>query len=361
MNRLLLALPILIFAPSSYADWRCDCTQVTASCTAEVAVEGNGIVARSNRKECSRIDYFIDGQPFVSVAVDGEAKEAWLPRTEQPEILIQSCQVCRDNVLAGSRSEPQPEEQLGTQAEPAEDDFSPIIEFEPEYPSSALARRQQGYVKVKVTVAPSGAVRAVKIVESRPSKVFDRAAIEAVRRWRYPPRDPGAKDIETEEKVEFQLGSNTLQSSASGEETSRYNQCIRVAEQGWVDRRVEMQLENVCSEPLIVHTCVEGARDATGRWVCGPRGRRGTLLVRSGDQRAGQSFSMHTKQGVRSYSYAERQSLYRASNGQYWWVACGVLDAGCNEAALRWQAAFHDRPVSLDPGESTLARVSGAR
>ena len=61
-------------------------------------MEGSGILVKSNSKQCSRVDYFVEGQPFVTVAVDGEAKEAWLPRTDESEVLIQSCQVCQDHL-----------------------------------------------------------------------------------------------------------------------------------------------------------------------------------------------------------------------------------------------------------------------
>ena len=39
----------------------------------------------------------VDGQPFVSVVVDGEDREDWLARTTNPRILVQSCQACRDS------------------------------------------------------------------------------------------------------------------------------------------------------------------------------------------------------------------------------------------------------------------------
>jgi protein TonB len=40
---------------------------------------------------------------------------------------------------------------------------------------------------VRITVDTDGKVKAVSIVSSNPPGVFDRAALEAVRRWRYQP------------------------------------------------------------------------------------------------------------------------------------------------------------------------------
>ena len=53
---------------------------------------------------CARVDYFVDGQPFVSVVVDGEDRENWLARTTNPRILVQSCQVCRDTGASADRN-----------------------------------------------------------------------------------------------------------------------------------------------------------------------------------------------------------------------------------------------------------------
>lgn len=372
MVYLKLRIPIItavLFAaaPSVFADWRCDCTQVTASCSAAVTVEGNGIFVTSNTKQCSRVDYFVEGQPFVTVTVDGDAKEAWLPRTGRSEVLIQSCQVCRDNLL-NPGSGPTTQMDLRASADDAplvpDQGMAPTITFEPDYPADARARGQQGYVTVNVTVNAAGHVTSVNILEANPPNIFDNEAVDAVRRWRYPTRESGSEDVQREERVIFQLGRLSdaeLTRTAAQQEGSRHNACIRAAQQGRVDDRFEVQLENVCNEPLIVHSCVEGVRDALGRWTCGPRGRGSTLLITTGDDRAGRSVTFHRQYGLETFVFAERLSLYRSGTSRYWWVACGFRDRSCNDAATRWQGAFHDRPVDLSPGNTTLAEASSAR
>ena len=64
----------------------------------------------------------------------------------------------------------------------------------PEYPPGALQKGLQGNVRVRITVAADGKVKSAAVVNSSPAAVFDQAALEAVRRWRFKPlavNDPG--------------------------------------------------------------------------------------------------------------------------------------------------------------------------
>src|SRR5215831_20270332 len=86
--------------------WRCDCTSIVDTCSANVESRGSYLDIKTNQKQCSRVDYFVDGLPFVSVVVDGEDRQDWLARTTNPKIIVQSCQVCRDNLNAAPAAKP---------------------------------------------------------------------------------------------------------------------------------------------------------------------------------------------------------------------------------------------------------------
>ena len=90
---------------TAHGQYRCDCTSVVDTCRAEVVARGTFLEIKTDEQMCARVDYFVDGQPFVSVVVDGEGREDWLARTTNPRILVQSCQVCRDS---GSSPAPAP-------------------------------------------------------------------------------------------------------------------------------------------------------------------------------------------------------------------------------------------------------------
>jgi periplasmic protein TonB len=57
----------------------------------------------------------------------------------------------------------------------------------PDYPPEAATRGVGGVVTVAFTVDVKGTTRDIKVTASNPEKLFDRAAVAAVRRWRYDP------------------------------------------------------------------------------------------------------------------------------------------------------------------------------
>ncbi len=58
---------------------------------------------------------------------------------------------------------------------------------EPPYPRAELRRRREGSLLLRVSVAPDGHVESVEIGTSSGVSAFDRAAIRAVRHWRFRP------------------------------------------------------------------------------------------------------------------------------------------------------------------------------
>jgi protein TonB len=58
---------------------------------------------------------------------------------------------------------------------------------EPEYPERALAQKISGAVTVEFIVGTKGETIDVRVVASEPAGIFDRSAINAVKRWRYEP------------------------------------------------------------------------------------------------------------------------------------------------------------------------------
>ena len=75
------------------------------------------------------------------------------------------------------------------------------------YPTAAMRARQEGWVVVSFTVDPDGKTSDVKVVESQPRHVFDRAAIDAVERYRFNPamKDGAAVSSVKQQRIEFKL------------------------------------------------------------------------------------------------------------------------------------------------------------
>jgi protein TonB len=70
-----------------------------------------------------------------------------------------------------------------------------------------MRARQEGWVVVSFTVDPDGKTSDVKVVESQPRHVFDRAAIDAVERYRFNPamKDGTAVSSVKQQRIEFKL------------------------------------------------------------------------------------------------------------------------------------------------------------
>ncbi len=58
----------------------------------------------------------------------------------------------------------------------------------PLYPREALIGGVEGWVELEFTVTETGAVADAVVIASHPNRVFDRAALRAVYRWKYKPR-----------------------------------------------------------------------------------------------------------------------------------------------------------------------------
>jgi protein TonB len=69
----------------------------------------------------------------------------------------------------------------------AEGDYLPIVRVAPVYPSRALSRGLEGFVDLSFTVTTAGTVKDPVVIQST-SKLFERAAIRAVLKFKYKPR-----------------------------------------------------------------------------------------------------------------------------------------------------------------------------
>ncbi len=71
----------------------------------------------------------------------------------------------------------------------------PLESPAPRYPPQALRRGESGTVLLRVHVGPDGVPYAVDLVQSSHSRLLDRAASEAVRRWRFLPAQRNGRPV----------------------------------------------------------------------------------------------------------------------------------------------------------------------
>jgi protein TonB len=79
---------------------------------------------------------------------------------------------------------------------------------QPDYPPDAYRSRAQGWVDVEFTVSADGTVSNAQVVNAQPSRVFNSAAISAVKRWTFKPKMENGRAVEEQmrRRIEFKLG-----------------------------------------------------------------------------------------------------------------------------------------------------------
>lgn len=78
----------------------------------------------------------------------------------------------------------------------ADADVVPLVRVLPQYPLRAERRGIEGWVEVKFTISSAGTVKDPVVVAYQPSPIFNKAALRAIRRWKYNPRMEGGKAVE---------------------------------------------------------------------------------------------------------------------------------------------------------------------
>ena len=78
---------------------------------------------------------------------------------------------------------------------PVDGDALAIVRVLPRYPSRALARGIEGWVLLEFAIDPLGQAIEPVVIESDPKGVFDRIAVNAVRKWKYRPMIENGKAV----------------------------------------------------------------------------------------------------------------------------------------------------------------------
>jgi len=78
----------------------------------------------------------------------------------------------------------------------ADRDVVPLVRVEPQYPMRAAQRQQEGWVELMFTISSAGTVKDAVVTASQPRKVFDKAALQAVRKWKYNAKVENGRAVE---------------------------------------------------------------------------------------------------------------------------------------------------------------------
>ncbi len=78
---------------------------------------------------------------------------------------------------------------------------NPIKRVEPAYPAEAVRTGTTGFVELEYTVDAAGKVASVSVVNAKPSRTFESAAVKAVKQWQFAPGSDGRGKV----RLDFKL------------------------------------------------------------------------------------------------------------------------------------------------------------
>ncbi len=90
----------------------------------------------------------------------------------------------------------------------ADRDVVPMVRVEPQYPMRAAQRGIEGWVELRFTISKTGGVKDVVVTKAHPRRVFEKAAVSAVRKWKYNPKVENGEVVErpgVDVHLEFEL------------------------------------------------------------------------------------------------------------------------------------------------------------
>ncbi len=80
----------------------------------------------------------------------------------------------------------------------------PLVRIPPKYPSRAMNRHLEGWVKIQFTITTTGEVENPSVVAAETADIFDEAALDAISQWKFKEKVVNGKAVE-------QLAVQTLQ------------------------------------------------------------------------------------------------------------------------------------------------------
>ncbi len=86
-------------------------------------------------------------------------------------------------------------------------DVIPIVRINPQYPREALMTGTEGFVEIEFTIMEDGTVANAEVIRSEPRRIFNRAALRAIYRWKFKPRiiDGVAVQRRARQTIEFNM------------------------------------------------------------------------------------------------------------------------------------------------------------
>jgi len=100
---------------------------------------------------------------------------------------------------------------LNNSGQLSDNDARPIVQITPKYPIKAASNGTEGWVKLAFNINKLGEVFDVKVLDSKPKRTFDKAARQALKKWKYKAKIQNGKAIEQHNltvQLDFKMENN---------------------------------------------------------------------------------------------------------------------------------------------------------
>ncbi|SFB83705.1 energy transducer TonB [Pseudoalteromonas denitrificans] len=94
-----------------------------------------------------------------------------------------------------SLSQIEPKINMPTMLSSGQGGATPLVRISPKYPIKAAREGKQGWVQIGFTISEIGTVTSPFIINSEPKRLFDKAALRAIRKWKYKPKMINGKTV----------------------------------------------------------------------------------------------------------------------------------------------------------------------
>ncbi|RME20469.1 MAG: energy transducer TonB [Deltaproteobacteria bacterium] len=90
-------------------------------------------------------------------------------------------------------------------------DIVPLVRIQPMYPRAAAMKQIEGWVEIEFDISTKGTVINARVVDAHPPNIFNKAALDAIRKWKYKPRIRNGVPVVTKGvrvRLKFELEKN---------------------------------------------------------------------------------------------------------------------------------------------------------
>ncbi len=87
-------------------------------------------------------------------------------------------------------------------------DIVPLVQVEPRYPLNARQQGIEGWVELLFTITKMGTAKDIQVTAADPGSIFNRAAVQAVGKWKYNPKIEDGVAVErpnVRQRIKFKL------------------------------------------------------------------------------------------------------------------------------------------------------------